>query len=438
MKNIAIPQIDNASLVAFRVFFGIVAMWSSLRFVLNGWVERFFSEPTYFFSFGGFEWVKVLPLSWMYAAFYVLSILGFMIAVGFLYRLASLLYFLIFTYIELIDVTNYLNHYYLVSIVVLMLVFLPLNRRAAIDVVIRPSLYSDKIGVHALYWLRIQVGVVYVFAGLAKASSDWLIQAQPLTIWLRSRVDTPIIGGLLEYRESAYIMSWLGFLFDTTVVIWLLWPKTRKAAYIVLVGFHISTGLLFNIGMFPWIMIVAATVFFSPNWPVLFISGLRLRSRKEKKNLPNPVGGHMRRPLSHVLFIALWCSFQFLFPLRTHLYGGNVLWHEQGMRWSWRVMVREKNGSISYNVVNEDGRKQVVSPRRYLTAHQAREMSGQPDLIAKLGKHIGKKTGENVRVFVDAKVSLNGRKPIPLIDPKIDIMNVDVGILPYSWVTDAP
>ena len=48
---------------------------------------------------------------------------------------------------------------------------------------------------------------------------------------------------------------------------------------------------------------------------------------------------------------------QLLLPLRAHLYGGNVLWHEQGMRFSWRVMVREKNGSVTF-IVREprDGR----------------------------------------------------------------------------------
>ncbi len=438
MKTLSIPQIDNASLIVFRFIFGCVAMWSALRFLLNDWVELFFGVPTFFFPFTGFEFVKVLPLPWMYAAFIAMTLLGFMIAIGFLYRFATVSYFLIFTYVELIDVTNYLNHYYLVSLLVLILAFLPLNRRASVDVLLWPKLYTEKIGIHALYWLRIQVGLVYFFAGLAKASSDWLLHAHPLSIWLRSRVETPIIGPLLEYRETAYIMSWAGFLFDTTIVLWLLWPKTRKVAYVLLVGFHVSTGLLFNIGMFPWIMIAAATVFFAPEWPKGLFTWFQSK-HFGAKDAPNATSGNnLRLPVYALAFIAIWCLFQAAFPLRTHLYGGNVLWHEQGMRWSWRVMVREKNGSISYRVVSEDGRKQRVTPRQYLTAHQAREMSGQPDLIAKLGQHIGREKGGNVRVFVDAKVSLNGRKPVYLIDPQKDLMDLNVGILSYSWITDEP
>lgn len=413
-------------------------MWSALRFLLNDWVELFFGRPNFFFPFTNFEFVKVLPLPWMYGAFIAMTLLGFMIAVGFLYRFATVFYFLIFTYVELIDVTNYLNHYYLVSLLVLILAFLPLNRRASIDVLLWPHIYTEKIGVHALYWLRIQVGLVYFFAGLAKASSDWLFHAQPLTIWLRSRVETPIIGPLLEYRETAYVMSWAGFLFDTTIVFWLLWPKTRKIAYVVLVGFHASTGLLFNIGMFPWIMIVAATVFFSPQWPTAALNWARSKFTSSSNYLEARAGNSLDVPLHTLIFIGAWCLFQAVFPLRTHLYGGNVLWHEQGMRWSWRVMVREKNGSISYRVVSEDGRQQRVSSRRYLTSHQAREMSGQPDLIAKLGQHIGRQYGANVSVFVDAKVSLNGRKPVFLIDPQKDLMDLDVGIVSYPWITDEP
>ena len=39
--------------------------------------------------------------------------------------------------------------------------------------------------------------MVYVFAGLAKLNADWLLDAQPLRIWLAARSDLPIVGPLL-------------------------------------------------------------------------------------------------------------------------------------------------------------------------------------------------------------------------------------------------
>ena len=82
---------------------------------------------------------------------------------------------------------------------------------------------------------------------------------------------------------------------------------------------------------------------------------------------------------------------QILVPLRAHLYGGNVLWHEQGMRFSWRVMARAKNGSVTFIVRDpRDGRQWHVSPAKYLTRIQEREMAVQPDLILQLAHHIAR------------------------------------------------
>jgi hypothetical protein len=148
----------------------------------------------------------------------------------------------------------------------------------------------------------------------------------------------------------------------------------------------------------------------------------------------------------------VYCIFQALFPLRHWLYGGNVRWHEQGMRFSWKVMAREKNGYVCYRV--DDGTHTwEVSPRTYLTDRQLRDFSGQPDLILQLGRYIGDdfaRRGYDVRVFVDAWVSLNGRRPHRLINPAADLRTVTdrVWPLPASglhgglaashWILPAP
>ena len=86
-------------------------------------------------------------------------------------------------------------------------------------------------------------------------------------------------------------------------------------------------------------------------------------------------------------------------------------------------MVREKNGAVTYRVTLPDHRTQIVPPRRFLTRHQEREFAGQPDLILQLGHDIGRlyrhRFGGAVEVRVDAIVSLNGRPPAPLIDPRL-------------------
>ncbi len=98
-------------------------------------------------------------------------------------------------------------------------------------------------------------------------------------------------------------MSWAGFLFDLTIVVWLSWRRTRAVAYGVLLGFHLLTHLLFDIGMFPLIMSVAATVFFSPSWPRRFLGALS--SRFEKQGHGHGHGWRLPRGARRTVGVAL-------------------------------------------------------------------------------------------------------------------------------------
>jgi hypothetical protein len=134
---------------------------------------------------------------------------------------------------------------------------------------------------------------------------------------------------------------------------------------------------------------------------------------------------------------------QVLMPLRHLAYDGCVLWNEQGMRWAWKVMVREKNGSITYHARDpESGRQWQVSPTRYLTWRQANEMAGQPDLVLQVAHLVaGELRAKGVarpEVRAEAWVSLNGRRPSLMIDPTVDLAAIRDGIAPASWILPAP
>jgi hypothetical protein len=68
-----------------------------------------------------------------------------------------------------------------------------------------------------LWLLRLQIGVVYFYGGIGKLNPDWLFHAQPLRTWLLRAVDTPLIGPILGMRETAFLMSWGGAVFDLTI-----------------------------------------------------------------------------------------------------------------------------------------------------------------------------------------------------------------------------
>lgn len=431
LQSTGVQPVDGASLAAFRILFGLMMTAGVIRFAAHGWIDRFFIKPEFTFKYWGFGWVELLEPSAMIGVFAAMGLSAFLVAIGLFYRVAILVFFATFTYVELVDVSNYLNHYYLVSLLALILAFLPANQMWSVDALLFSKVREKPVQSWMLWWLRFQMGCVYFFAGVTKFGEDWLIHAQPLHLWLRSRVETPLVGGFLHHWEVALMMSWAGFLFDTTIVFWLLWGRSRPWAYAVLVVFHAFTNVFFAIGMFPIIMVVGATLFFNPDWPRRLVRGAVVEPKIQvSSRLPK-----------RAIFALVFCAIQFLMPWRHLAYPNDVLWTEEGMRWSWKVMIREKNGDIMYRV-RQGSREFEVSPRRYLTADQEREFSGQPDMILQLAHHIANVhtvQGKRPEVRVDAWVSWNGRRRARMIDPTVDLAQIEDRIWPpATWILAEP
>ncbi len=319
--------------------FGLLGFAAVIRFAAKGWINELYVEPAHHFTYVGFGWVQPWPVWGMYLHFALLALASLGVALGYRYRLSITAFFLLFTYIELIDKTTYLNHYYWVSLVSFLMIFLPLQRRFSLDAWRKLSLRSETIPVWVLWVLCAQVGVVYVFGGLAKLNPDWLFHAQPLRIWLYNSGDVPIIGLLLKEAWVAYAMSWAGTAFDLTIVGWLLWRRSRPIAYAILVVFHVMTWLLFPIGMFPWIMIAATLIFFPPDWPVrlyTLLGGRRLAlTRYTAPAAFTPEAGNFPvRWRVGAVGLALFALLQVVMPLRHFAYPGNVRWNEEGYRFA--------------------------------------------------------------------------------------------------------
>lgn len=445
--------LDAAGLSAFRVAFGLMGSISALRFLHYGWVDELFAKPTFFFKYWGFDWIAVPSRAATHAMFWALALLGVMVAAGLFYRAAIAAYAVVFTYVQLMDVTNYLNHYYLVTLLAALMATMPLGEAYSLDAWRQRQRRRGEAApcAHLPRWctalLRFQVGVVYVFAGLAKLGPDWLLDAQPLGIWLSARTGLPLVGSLFTLPMMPWVMAWAGFLFDTTIPIWLAWSRTRPWAYLIVIAFHGMTSLLFPIGMFPVIMVTGALVFFSPSWPRRLFGALGPLATE--RGLAGRSGWRLPeanvRPIGTITLALLvgWSIVQLGVPLRSRLYGGDVLWHEQGMRWSWRVMVREKNASVTYRVVDPtSGRSWDVPPHRYLTDRQLHEFGAQPDLVLQLAHRIGRewseRLGHPVAVHADVIASLNGRPAARLVDPAVDLMQIRDGVARASWILPRP
>ena len=116
---------DAASLATFRIGFGLLTLASTIRFWLKGWIETSYLQPNFHFKYFGFDWVSMLPGSGAYWLYAVLGVSSLSLAIGLWSRTSAALVFLTFTYAEMIDQTLYLNHYYLVSLIALLLIFIP-------------------------------------------------------------------------------------------------------------------------------------------------------------------------------------------------------------------------------------------------------------------------------------------------------------------------
>jgi vitamin K-dependent gamma-carboxylase len=422
--------VDIASLAAFRVLFGLVMAFSVLRFVAKGWVRTFLLAPAYHFTYPGFAFVRPWPGAWMYVHYGVLLVCALCVAAGCCYRLASLIFFLGFTYAELIDRSLYLNHYYLVTLLSGLLTVLPAERVFSLDAWRKPELARATVPRWVLSVLQLQVALVYVFAGVSKLNHDWLVEAQPLRMWLAARSDLPLVGPWLALPAVAHVASVAGCAFDLSIVGLLLARRTRPFACAALVVFHGLTAVLFPIGIFPWLMTASATLFLPPAWP------RRMFARSVSPSSARPAVDPWRAPSWLGPLLAAHCLVQVLVPLRQHALGGDSAWTLDGFNFAWNVMVAEKAGAVSFRA-RERGSSvsERVEPRGFLARFQESAMAQDPELVreaALLVAHAFRQRGRDVAVYADAVASLNGRPARSLVDPNIDL----TGPLPPRWILE--
>ena len=432
---------DSSSLAIFRLGFGFLMLYSVIRIWSKGWIESLYLLPSFHFSYLGFEWVKPVD-NYTYLIFLVCAISSFFVAIGYKYRFSVILLFLSFTYVELMDKTTYLNHYYLVSLISFLMIFLPANASYSLDSIIRNKSFK-LIPKWNIDTLKLMICIVYFYAGIAKINSDWLLEAQPLKIWLTSKYDLPILGNTIFQMDWIHIFfSWSGMFYDLLIAFILLNKNTRPFGFILVVLFHFMTAILFpSIGMFPYIMITCSIIFFEPETHKKILDRTFVIIKNPLNKIKSiKVYNYRNTKVVQTLMIVFF-SIQLLFPFRYFLYPGELFWNEQGYRFSWRVMLIEKKGFTEFKVVDsETSESFYVTNDKFLTEFQERQMSFQPDFILEYAHYIGdyyNKNGlNNVQVYAESFVTLNGRLSKRFIDPTVDLMKEKRGFSNKKWITN--
>ncbi|WP_159283392.1 HTTM domain-containing protein [Tenacibaculum maritimum] len=439
IRNYLEKTTEAASLAVFRIFFGIMMFASMLRFWYHGWIESLYINPKFHFSYFGFEWVKPLG-SYTYLLFIICALAALLVTIGYKYRAAIVIFFLSFTYIELMDKTTYLNHYYFISLVSFMLIFLPASAYFSIDAKLNSKLSYQKVPQYTVDVLKLMLGIVYFYAGLAKLNSDWLFRASPLSIWLPVQYDLPIVGSLMPKTWFHFAMSWGGALYDLTIPFLLLYKRTRLFAFFMVVIFHVFTRILFPIGMFPFIMIVSTLLFFTPSFHHKIIAFIAKLIRTSKANFDNgKILTYSVKQQIAVKIFAVFFTFQLLFPFRYLAYPGELFWTEEGFRFSWRVMLMEKAGIADFKIVDADtGKYFYINNRDYLTILQEKQMSFQPDFILEFAHFLGdtfKDKGiKKPEVYVESFVTLNGRLSSQFIDATVNLYQEKDSFKHKNWI----
>lgn len=421
-----------APLAGFRMLFGAAMLVSVVRFMLKGWVTELYVTPEYHFPYWGFEWVKPLGETGLYLVFVLMAISALGICLGAFYRVSAVVFFLTWTYVELLDKTYYLNHYYFVSLVAFLLIWLPAHRNYSVDAGRLPQKARTQIPRWTVGIIRLQLGMVYFFAGIAKLNPDWLVRAMPLKIWLPSKSNLPIIGSLLNKTWVAFAFSWAGALFDLLAPFLLLFKKTRWMAYAAVVSFHLLTGWLFPIGMFPIIMIFSTWVFFPASFHEKWLGWIW----KKKEETKAPVLANRR---TWAVLMGIFFAIQTLLPFRYLLYPDHLFWTEEGFRFSWRVMLMEKAGYAIFRVKDPStGKSAEIINGKYLTPLQEKMMATQPDMILQFAHWIRddyEKQGiERPEVYAEVYVTLNGSGSRPFVDSNVNLAELNDTWCHRNWV----
>ena len=452
--------VDNSFLIFFRVVFGGIMLWEVYRYFTHGWISRYYIEPTVYFTYYGFGWVKPWPGRGMYIHFVVLGVLASCILVGFFYRIAATLFFFGFTYVFLLDQTRYLNHFYLIVLISLIMIFVPAERALSVDAWLRPKIRSDTAPAWTLWLLRTQIGIAYFFGGIAKLNGDWL-RGEPMRSWLNPYAGLPIFGPLFAKEWFVYSFVIGGLMLDLLVVPLLLWRRTRPYAFVAAVIFNIINSIIFQIGIFPWFMLGATLLFFPPDlmrrvvrWIIRAFASADDSIDSTDVESNSPVKSQVRpapvsvvtecRPLSRkqkavAALLTMYLALQLVLPLRHFAYPGNVSWTEEGHNFSWHMKLRTKRGDALFTVSHPaTGQTWAIDPREHLEPRQFMKMTTHPDMALQYSHFLAEQKRregyENVEVRAHVMASLNGRKPQLLIDPAADLTKERLSLLPARWI----
>jgi hypothetical protein len=378
-------------LVALRLCFGTaMALWA-LVMMVSGHVGQLYKDTTIHFPFKGLEWITPLPYEFMLLIFSALIVVALFMAAGWYFRRSAMLFILFFSYVSFCDKAAYLSYYSFVILIAFMLLVSPAHRLFSLDLLRKPHIRVD----YAPHWLllafKLQVVMLFFFAGMAKLNYDWLFTGLPITLWLQDVFFS--FGWSAEVLFSnpwiGISLSWCLVLFDFILPHFLMDTRTSKKAFGLVVLVQVPGMLIFPTGMFPLLVLLMCTVFL-PHEPIHLlvskISYFLYDFFQFKGEVFNPGGVFMLKYKMERLFpviAAIYFSIQILLPIYLFLSWGSFQWANKAFHFSWDLNVNQhRKPNIEFVKVNRLlGHIEPIEVDHLINAFQKKEMANDPEML---------------------------------------------------------
>ncbi|XP_058473628.1 vitamin K-dependent gamma-carboxylase [Solea solea] len=456
---------DPASLGIFRCLFGLLM-------VIDITQERGLSHLDYKYLDGApvcrfplFNFLKPLPMDWMYLVYVVMFLGALGIMLGCFYRLSCLMFISSYWYVFFLDKTTWNNHSYLYGLIGFQLTLMDANRYWSIDGLRRPSIRNAHVPLWNYTLLRTQIFLVYFIAGVKKLDADW-VEGYSMSYLAHHWLFDPFKVILPVETVNLLVVHGGGLVLDLSAGYLLFFDATRPFAIFFVSYFHCMNSQLFSIGMFPYTMLATSPLFCYFNWPRRFFSHFPAFCRavlpftsqemqpssscvypevqstgSERSETSTPVAKAPKMRLKHKLaaiFTIIYIIEQLFLPYSHFITQGYNNWTNGLYGYSWDMMVHSRSHQ-HVKITYKDGKTGDIGYLNPGVFTQSRRWKDHGDMLKQYATCLSDLLpGYNItdpEIYFDIWVSINERFQQRIFDPRVDVVKADWSpFRPNMWL----
>uniref|UniRef100_A0A672QTH5 Vitamin K-dependent gamma-carboxylase n=1 Tax=Sinocyclocheilus grahami TaxID=75366 RepID=A0A672QTH5_SINGR len=439
---------DPASLGIFRFLFGMLM-------ALDITQERGLSHLDYKYLDGApvcrfplFNFLKPLPMDWMFFVYFVMFLGAVGIMLGCFYRLACLMFISTYWYVFFLDKTTWNNHSYLYGLIGFQLTLMDANRYWSLDGLRNPRKRNAHVPLWNYTMLRTQIFIVYFIAGVKKLDADW-VEGYSMKYLAHHWLFEPFKLILPVELINLMVVHGGGLILDLTAGYLLFFDATRPVAFFFVSYFHCMNSQLFSIGMFSYTMLATSPLFCYPDWPRCFFGRFPEFLQpilpfispppipKEVHAAPKPTTPSFKHKF-RAIFTILYITEQFFLPYSHFITQGYNNWTNGLYGYSWDMMVHSRSHQ-HVKITYTDG---VTGDVGYLNPGvftQSRRWKDHGDMLKQyatcLSENLPRFNISDPEIYFDIWVSINDRFQQRIFDPRVDIVKAGWSpFRPNSWL----